>query len=173
MIALTLFLILYSALWGPCVLADEQAPPEDVKPKEEPPPEAKVGDIVELFMGRGQVRGVREEDGMLEVWAMGWEMAGEQRPRFFVSRGAVKVVPTVYYKMPGESAFFRFHFLLAVCCLFRFFAARCLFVCLFVVMRPFSGLAECEKWCTEFTNLDGVLQSVVIRKSAVFLFFLL
>lgn len=54
-------------------------------------------------MGRGQVRGIREEDGMLEVWAMGWEMAGEQRPRYFVSRDAVKVVPTVYYKMPGES----------------------------------------------------------------------
>ena len=53
-------------------------------------------------MGRGQVRGIREEDGMLEVWAMGWEMAGEQRPRYFVSRDAVKVVPTVYYKMPGE-----------------------------------------------------------------------
>eukprot|EP00752_Nemacystus_decipiens_P005620 g5085.t1 len=78
---------------------NESGPPKD-EAKEEPPPEAKVGDLVELFMGRGQVRGIREEDGMLEVWAMGWEMAGEQRPRYFVSRDAVKVVPTVYYKMP-------------------------------------------------------------------------
>ena len=78
-----------------------QAPPEE-EAKEAPPPAAKIGDLVELFMGRGQVRGIREEDGMLEVWAMGWEMAGEQRPRYFVSRDAVKVVPTVYYKMPGE-----------------------------------------------------------------------
>lgn len=61
----------------------------------------KVGDLVECFMGRGQVRGVRG-DGMLEVWSMGWEMAGEQRPRFYVRDDAVKVVPTVYYKMPGE-----------------------------------------------------------------------
>lgn len=78
---------------------DESVPTEE-KAKEEPPPDAKVGDLVELFMGRGQVRGIRAEDGMLEVWAMGWEMAGEQRPRYFVSRDAVKVVPTVYYKMP-------------------------------------------------------------------------
>lgn len=78
-----------------------QAPAEE-KAKEEPPPEAKVGDLVELFMGRGQVRGIREEDGMLEVWAMGWEMTREQRPRYFVPRDAVKVVPTIYYKMPGE-----------------------------------------------------------------------
>lgn len=84
-----------------------QAPPVE-KAKEEPPPEAKIGDLVELFMGRGQVRGIREEDGMLEVWAMGWEMAGEQRPRYFVSRDAVKVVPTVYYKMPGGCFFFFF-----------------------------------------------------------------
>lgn len=65
--------------------------------------EAKVGDLVELFMGRGQVRAIREEDGMLEVWAMGWEMAGEQRPRYFVQRDAVKVVKTVYYQMPGTN----------------------------------------------------------------------
>lgn len=71
------------------------------KKKVEVPVEAKVGDLVELFVGKGQVRAVRE-DGMLEVWAMGWEMAGEQRPRFYVQRNAVKVVPTVYYKMPGE-----------------------------------------------------------------------
>ncbi|CAM9234721.1 unnamed protein product [Hapterophycus canaliculatus] len=70
--------------------------------KEKPRVEAKVGDLVEFFMGRGQVRQIREEDGVctLEVWAMGWEMAGEQRPRFFLQRDAVKVVPTVYYKMP-------------------------------------------------------------------------
>lgn len=67
----------------------------------EKPVEAKVGDLVELFMGRGHVRVVRE-DGMLEVWAMGWEMAGEQIPRFYVRKDAVKVVPTVYYKMPGK-----------------------------------------------------------------------
>lgn len=84
------------------VPAAVQTPPEEkAKEKEEPPAEAKVGDLVETFMGRGQVRGIREEDGMLEVWAMGWEMAGEQRPRFFVTRDTVKVVPTVYYKMPG------------------------------------------------------------------------
>lgn len=72
--------------------------------KKEPPVEAKVGDLVEFFMGKGQVREIREEDGVctLEVWAMGWEMAGEQRPRFFLQRDAVKVVPTVYYKMPGK-----------------------------------------------------------------------
>lgn len=63
--------------------------------------EAKVGDVVELFMGRGHVRGVRE-DGMLEVWAIGWELAGEKRPRFYLRRDSVKVVPTVYYKMPGK-----------------------------------------------------------------------
>lgn len=31
---------------------------------------------------------------------MGWELAGEQRPLFFVPRGAVKPVPVVYHKMP-------------------------------------------------------------------------
>lgn len=64
-----------------------------------------MGDLVEFFMGKGQVRQIREEeDGgcTLEVWAMGWEMAGEQRPRYFVQRNAVKVVPTVYYRMPGR-----------------------------------------------------------------------
>ncbi len=78
-----------------------QAPSKEVK--EEPPVEAKVGDLVELFMGKGQVRAIRDEDGMLEVWAMGWEMAGEQRPRYFVQREAVKVVKTVYYQMPGTN----------------------------------------------------------------------
>lgn len=82
-----------------------KASPEK-KAKEEPPVEAKIGDLVELFMGRGQVRGIRQEDGMLEVWAIGWEMAGEQRPRFFVPREAVKVVPTVYYQMKGERRLF-------------------------------------------------------------------
>lgn len=72
-----------------------------MEPPVEEPVEAKVGDLVELFMGRGHVRVVRE-DGMMEVWAMGWEMAGEQRPRFYVRRDAVKVVPTVYYKMTGK-----------------------------------------------------------------------
>eukprot|EP00904_Undaria_pinnatifida_P013019 jgi/Undpi1/8848/HiC_scaffold_25.g11310.m1 len=72
---------------------------EKVETPPEKPVEAKVGDLVELFMGRGHVRVVRE-DGMLEVWAMGWEMAGEQIPRFYVRKDAVKVVPTVYYKMP-------------------------------------------------------------------------
>lgn len=95
------FATLKSTLPGSPGSAAAQAPPEE-KAKEEPPPEATVGDLVEMFMGRGQVRGIREEDGMLEVWAMGWEMAGEQRPRYFVSRDAVKVVPTVYYKMPGK-----------------------------------------------------------------------
>eukprot|EP00903_Cladosiphon_okamuranus_P021688 g19941.t1 len=78
----------------------EEKSEENEEEKEKPPQEAKVGDLVEFFMGRGQVRAIREGDGILEVWAMGWEMAGEQRPRYFVSRDAIKVVPTVYYKMP-------------------------------------------------------------------------
>lgn len=87
-----------------CRVHTQADQPAQDKVKEEPPAEAKVGDLVELFMGRGQVREIREQDGMLEVWALGWEMAGEQRPRFFVQRSAVKVVPTVYYKMPGTYA---------------------------------------------------------------------
>lgn len=87
-----------------------KASPEK-KEEEEPPVEAKVGDLVELFMGRGQVRGIRQADGVLEVWAVGWEMAGEQRARFFVPREAVKVVPTVYYKMNGERGYFLVIFL--------------------------------------------------------------
>lgn len=70
--------------------------------EETPAAEAKVGDLVEMTFGRGQVRHVRE-DGMLEVEAMGWEMANENRARFILRKDAVKVVPTVYYKMPGES----------------------------------------------------------------------
>lgn len=69
--------------------------------KVEEPVEAKVGDIVKLFMGRGQVRAVRE-DGMLEVWSMGWEVAGEQRPRYYVRKDAVKVLPTGYSSMSGK-----------------------------------------------------------------------
>lgn len=123
-----------------------QAPPVE-KAKEEPPPEAKIGDLVELFMGRGQVRGIREEDGMLEVWAMGWEMAGEQRPRYFVSRDAVKVVPTVYYKMPGGCFFF-----FCGCSLVRLFV-RWLFCCLGL----FSSLNGRRKVVLNHSSiLDGV-----------------
>ncbi|CAM9192250.1 unnamed protein product [Ectocarpus sp. 13 AM-2016] len=84
---------------GPSPKEEAKTASPEKKEEEEPPVEAKVGDLVELFMGRGQVRGIRQEDGMLEVWAVGWEMAGEQRARFFVPRDTVKVVPTVYYKM--------------------------------------------------------------------------
>ncbi|CBN78280.1 conserved unknown protein [Ectocarpus siliculosus] len=84
---------------GPSPKEEAKTASPEKKEEEEPPVEAKVGDLVELFMGRGQVRGIRQEDGMLEVWAVGWEMAGEQRARFFVPRETVKVVPTVYYKM--------------------------------------------------------------------------
>lgn len=80
-----------------------QAPEEELAAPPPPPVEAKVGDLVKLFMGKGQVRCVREEDGMLEVWSMGWELAGEQRARFYVQRAAVTVVPTVYYQMDREA----------------------------------------------------------------------
>ena len=80
-----------------CLLLLQKPAPKEI----EEVVEAKVGDVVEAFMGRGHVRAVRQ-DGMLEVWALGWEMAGEQRPRFYMNRDSVKVVPTVYYKMQGE-----------------------------------------------------------------------
>ena len=73
----------------------EAAPAE-----KEPVVEAKVGDLVESFMGKGQVRAVRE-DGMLEVLAVGWEMAREHRPFYYVRKNSVKVIPTVYYRMEG------------------------------------------------------------------------
>lgn len=47
------------------------------------------------------MRAIREDD-MVEVDAVGWELSGEQRPRFVLRKDAVKVVPTVYYQMPGE-----------------------------------------------------------------------
>ncbi|CAM9642861.1 unnamed protein product [Discosporangium mesarthrocarpum] len=64
-----------------------------------PPPPAKVGDEVTWAFGRGKV--VEERDnGMLEVHAMGWELAGEQRPRYYVRRDAVTVAePKKLYDM--------------------------------------------------------------------------
>lgn len=74
---------------------DEPAP--SVEKRQEP----KVGDVVEIIFGRGQVRKVLE-DGMLEVVTLGWEMAHEFRPYFLCGKDSVKVIPTVYYKLPGE-----------------------------------------------------------------------
>lgn len=79
---------------------DVQEPAAPVAP-EKPPVDPKVGDLVEMTFGRGQVRLVRE-DGMLQVEAIGWEMANEQRARYVFRKEDVKVVPTVYYQMSGN-----------------------------------------------------------------------
>lgn len=42
------------------------------------------------------------DDDMVELMAIGWEMANEQRAFFVFRKDSVTVVPTVYYKMPGE-----------------------------------------------------------------------
>lgn len=79
-----------------CRYQDAKTPPVEEK-RQEP----QVGDMVEMVFGRGQVKKIRE-DGMVEVTAIGWEMAGEQRPHFIMRKDRVKVVPTFYYKLPGE-----------------------------------------------------------------------